>query len=306
MLRAELNAARGELGRARHAAVEPAVAGPTLEDLHRERERAARAEAAMVEERLLAEQSIASSEQARRDASAAVAAADAERQVLDALRLELSHSREELDELRRQASAEVPAAAVADAEPVAAGEDSPGRPVWDSAAQRALSAALIGISEWRLALRQAVNVLGAQGRWDAVVAWQPDDRGKVMKCAAMWTADAARLGGLETKTWQHRRKFVVGGTAHTGEVPTATYRLDLETGEDALLKAAAADGMGSALLVPISDGTQTAGMLELLSCSTTAPDPELILSLEGIALQLCATAQQLDANKSPHWRVGRL
>jgi hypothetical protein len=47
-------------------------------------------------------------------------------------------------------------------------------------------------------------------------------------------------------------------------------------------------------------------MLELLSRTVTAPDSELMLSLESIALQVGEIAQLLNLAASPHWRVGRM
>jgi hypothetical protein len=64
--------------------------------------------------------------------------------------------------------------------------------------------------------------------------------------------------------------------------------------------------MGSALLVPVAHGGETIAMLELLSRSATAPDAELMVSLEAIALQLGATAALLKQADVPRWRMGRL
>ncbi len=72
------------------------------------------------------------------------------------------------------------------------------------------------------------------------------------------------------------------------------------------MKAAAAEGIASAVLVPLSDGTKLIGMVQLLSTQASAPAPELMLSLEGIALQLSATARLLASAGTPQWRVGRL
>ena len=83
-----------------------------------------------------------------------------------------------------------------------------------------------------------------------------------------------------------------------------TCLLDLQSAEDPLLRAAAAEGMGSALLVPISDGTEMIAMLELLSRRATAPDPDLMVSLDAIALQLGALGLKLV--DVPRWRMGRL
>jgi hypothetical protein len=62
---------------------------------------------------------------------------------------------------------------------------------------------------------------------------------------------------------------------------------------------------GSALLVPISSGGETIAMLELLSRTATAPNAELMVSLEAIALQLSATAQLLKLADVPRWQMGR-
>jgi GAF domain-containing protein len=86
----------------------------------------------------------------------------------------------------------------------------------------------------------------------------------------------------------------------------ATCLIELESAEDPLLRAAAAAGMGSALLVPISNGGETIAMLELLSRTASAPNAELIVSLEAIALQLGAIAQLLKLADVPRWRMGRM
>jgi hypothetical protein len=73
-----------------------------------------------------------------------------------------------------------------------------------------------------------------------------------------------------------------------------------------LLKAAAEEGMGSAVFVPVSDGTQLVAMLQLLSRHADPPPAELMVSLESIGLQLAAIARLLTTASTPQWRVGRL
>jgi hypothetical protein len=85
-----------------------------------------------------------------------------------------------------------------------------------------------------------------------------------------------------------------------------TCLLDLQSAEDPLLRAAAADGIGSAMLVPISDGGNTIAMLELLSRGATTPNPELVVSLDAIALQLGALARLLKFTDDREWRLGRV
>ena len=76
-------------------------------------------------------------------------------------------------------------------------------PEWNMASQRALSAALVGQTEWRLVLKHAVGTLGSQGGWDATIAWRTEKPRGLMKCGAIWTCESAGLATFETRTWQH-------------------------------------------------------------------------------------------------------
>jgi hypothetical protein len=188
-------------------------------------------------------------------------------------------------------------------EPAPAREVVAGSPVWGPASQRALSAALTEVADWRSALKQAVKVIGAEGRWEAVVAWCPEQRRAFMKCAAMWMDGSTSSSTFETQVWQHRQRLPTNGA---GSAPAAKSLAALEDGDDSLLRAAAAEGIVCAVSVPISDGTQLLGMLQLLSGDAAAPNPQLMLSLEGISLQLGVIARLLNSSSTPQWRVGRL
>lgn len=196
--------------------------------------------------------------------------------------------------------------AQAEAERVAQSAASDAGPGWDAAAQRALSAGLAGASEWRAVLKEAVKVLGSRGRWEAAVAWGPDDRRGSMRCVAMWTHDGAELGTFETRTWQHRQDMskTEFGRARSRQAPTCL--LELQSAEDELLRAAAEAGIRAAVLVPVRDDRETIAMIELLSRTDGSSSGELMLSLEGIALQLGGVAQLLNLAASPHWGIGRL
>lgn len=297
-LRRELSGLRRELEAARQAVAER----PSADELEQERSRAERAEAALNEQRVRAEKAAAVSTAAKTKRAATVAAtADADRAAVEALRAELSATRAELERLQREASAEEISGSGAEPEPVAAEQAEPGSPVWNAASQRALSAELTAVEDWRGALKHAVKVIGSEGNWDAVVAWSPEQRRVTMRCAAMWARDASSSSAFETQVWQHRQKVPGEAAGHSPQPVLA-----LESTKDALLKAAAAEGMGSAVLVPISDGTQLIGMLHLLSRQSTPPSAELMLSLEAIALQLAGVAGLLSAAGAPHWRLGRL
>ncbi len=208
---------------------------------------------------------------------------------------ELSTVRGELEEHVQRAQA------LQAAMPAQGGEG----PRWNAASQRALSAALMGVTEWRSLLACAVDTLGTEGGWDAAIAWCRDDPRGSMRCGAIWVEDPAGMAPLETRTWKQRRDASTAEFGRARNRMATTCLLELQSAEDPLLRAAATEGMGSALLVPISDGGETIAMLELLSRTSTAPNAELMVSLEAITLQLGAIAQLLKLADAPHWRLGR-
>jgi hypothetical protein len=177
---------------------------------------------------------------------------------------------------------------------------------WRTGSQRTLSAALVGLTEWRSVLSRAVGTLGSEGGWDASLAWCRDDPPGSMICGAIWMRDPAGLATLETRTLKHRRDASTAEFGRARNRMAATCLLELQSAEDPLLRAAAEEGMGSALLVPIRDSGETIAMLELLSRTATAPNAELMVSLEAIALQLGAIAQLLKFTDPRSWRMGRV
>ncbi len=173
---------------------------------------------------------------------------------------------------------------------------------WGTGSQRALSAALVSLTEWNSVLNHAVGTLGSEGGWDATIAWCPERRGS-MTCGAIWMRDPAGLATFENQTWKQRADASRAEFGRARNRMAATCVLELQSAEDPVLRAAAAEGMGSALLVPISGGGETIAMLELLCRTATAPNAELMVSLEAIALQLGAIAQLLKLTEVPRWRV---
>jgi GAF domain-containing protein len=121
----------------------------------------------------------------------------------------------------------------------------------------------------------------------------------------MWAVEATISSAFETQVWQYRPKIPDERSAWRPPAPATSFT-DLETADDALLRAAAGEGICSAVVVPIHDGTQLVGTLQLMSRHATQPTDELMLSLQGVALQLAAIARLLDAVSAPQWRVSRL
>jgi PAS domain-containing protein len=197
-------------------------------------------------------------------------------------------------------------AATADALEAAAGAPDSSRLSWSAGSQRAFSAMLAGLTEWRAVLKSAAGLIGSEGGWDASIAWCPDKPRGSMACASVWIREGAGLGTFETRTWQHRADASSAEFGRVRNRMAATCLLDLESAEDPLLRAAGAAGMGTAVLLPIGDGAETIAMVELLSRTTTAPNAELMVALDAIALQLGAVAQLLKLSDVPRWRVGRV
>jgi PAS domain-containing protein len=187
-------------------------------------------------------------------------------------------------------------------------EDNPSAsgPVWSPRAQRALTASLAGASEWRTGLKDAVRILGSDGGWAAVVAWCAEDRAPALRCAAMWTSLPDQLGQFETATWQGRQSLATSEVGRTTASRNSRWLAELETVDDAHIRAAAEAGMRAALLVAIQHDAKTVGVLELLTRASVAPDSEIALATEAVALQLAHFEYLLRRGAEPHWRLGRL
>lgn len=214
----------------------------------------------------------------------------------DDLQSELTSVKADLEEQVRRAE-------VLDAVAAASEEKSP---TWGADPQRALSAALAGLTEWQGVLKQTVRTLGSEGRWDATIVWCPGAPSGIasMKCAAIWLRDEAALASFETLAWQHLADGSAGEVGRARSRMATTCLLELESAEDSLIRAAAAEGMRSALVVPVGAGGETIAMLSCFS-RAEAQDAELMVALDAIALQLGAIAQLIKLADAPRWRMGR-
>jgi PAS domain-containing protein len=176
---------------------------------------------------------------------------------------------------------------------------------WPAAAQRALSAALSGASEWRTGLKDVIKVLGREGGWETATAWAPGER-STLRCVAMWTRDPDRRAGFETLTWQ-RPEPLAGtelGRAYASARTIAVH--EPEASDDHRLRLAADEGMRTGLLVPIRDGVESLGLIELLGDHPGRPRPDLLVAMDAVSLQLGHFAHLLRLAARPHWRFGRV
>jgi chromosome segregation ATPase len=180
------------------------------------------------------------------------------------------------------------------------------RPRWNSSAQRAFTTALTQSSDWRVSVKSAIGVIGSQGGWDAVCAWQPDDRNGFASCFAMWTGENRRLGSLETATWQ-RRQPLAGSTI--GEAlgwEESRWLAADPKAADRRLQLLAQHGIRGALIVPVRDGVRPVTALELLTADAAEPSRALVDAMETIALQLGHFSHLLSEGAQPRWRFGRV
>jgi hypothetical protein len=177
---------------------------------------------------------------------------------------------------------------------------------WGAHAQLAFASILSGASEWRTGLKDAVKVLGGEGKWDAVCAWVPDSRIPVLRCGAMWTASPHGMGRFETATWQQPQAL---GRTELGRAFSASevrWMTNVANADDDRLLAAAREGIRSAMLVPVRDGTSTVAILELMTAGVSVPDSELLVAIEAVGLQLGHFWHLLQVGAEPHWRMGRM
>jgi hypothetical protein len=250
-----------------------------------------------------------------------IAAALAERDEalanMSRLEEELSRQREQTEMLRAESDRAAQPTSEADRAGEALGEQldpealEPGPPApasnglkWDADSRLALAGALEGLTDWRAVLKRAVGVLGSEGGWDAAIAVTPDGPRRSMRCCGIWTRDPARLATFETRSWHHLPDASTGEFARARTRMATTCLLELHSAEDPLIAAAAAEGMASALLVPIARGGELIAMLALFSRTDRTPTGELMASVEEIAGQLGEIAQLKPPE--PRWLSARM
>jgi PAS domain-containing protein len=184
-------------------------------------------------------------------------------------------------------------------------EHAPTGPTWDSSAQRAFTTALSQSSDWRVSVKSAIGVVGSEGGWDAVCAWQPEDLNGFASCFAMWTGENHRLAALETATWQ-RRQPLTGSTIGEALTSEESRWLTADPGAaDRRLQLLAQHGIRGALIVPVKDGARPVAALELLTVGATEPSRDLVDAIETMALQLGHFSHLLSAGAQARWRFGR-
>jgi hypothetical protein len=289
--------------------------------LKAERDRAERAEAALRSERARAEEAEAAAQtlravdeqlaaeratlgEAQRHLSAAQNRVRQLESELNGAHAQLGAARTELEEARAEAlsaQAELEAASAK-----SRSVEPHGGPGWGAVAQRELAAALARASDWRLGVKAAIGVLGSAGGWDAICAWQPDERREYASCFTTWIAHPDWRSEFETATWQRRQPLSTSGVGQGFASPESRWLRTDPDSEDSRLRALAHQGMGSALVVPVRFGAGPVAVLELITAAAGPPTAELIAAIEAVALQLGHFWHLLSVGAQPVWRFGRV
>jgi hypothetical protein len=175
--------------------------------------------------------------------------------------------------------------------------------LWTAASQRHLSEALGRTDSLQSAARAVLHELSALG-WEAGALWR-DERGLGLRCVEAWAAPGLGGSDWETLTW---RGLVPEGK---GVVASALDHmrpewLDLTTdGDDNCprVRAATRAGLGTLVAVPVGDGEDAIGVLELCRRAPMRRDEEQVEVLAAVALQLGQHATLLDRANRPRWSM---
>jgi PAS domain-containing protein/predicted nucleic acid-binding Zn-ribbon protein len=173
---------------------------------------------------------------------------------------------------------------------------------WDQAAQHALANALSGCLNFRSILSESVRLIGTAGGWDAVVAWEPDQRDAKLSCAATWVRSPVQMAALETSMWQVRQSptaSAVGAAAASSEV---VWISPSDADGDRHLATLQADGISTVVLVPVRQQGQTSAVLELCTRSAVRQSAEADAALRSIEVEVAGANQRLvDAASAGQW-----
>jgi GAF domain-containing protein len=179
-------------------------------------------------------------------------------------------------------------------------------PTWNAQGQLELTGALASASSWRAGARDATRILGTAGGWDLVVIWEREQRVARFACASMWCADPSTRARFETATWQSQQAALGTAVGRAAVASSPCWHVDLEAAEDPHLRAAAAEGMRSALLVPLRHGQEVIGVLELCSRVEHASGEEVTTAAAAVGVQLAHLERMLRLGSAPRWTVGRM
>jgi hypothetical protein len=163
---------------------------------------------------------------------------------------------------------------------------------WPDSAKVALTKALAECSSANQLLETAVRVIGANGGWDAAIAWTLDTRNLTWAPAASWAAAHERAGRVK-KVLKHLRAEDGSAIAQTGFDGKIGWFSEPLPQIDTSLTMLAAEGMYSFAVIPLKQEPETTAVLQLCSRQEGRPGAELRVALEAIAAEVASACDAL-------------
>ena len=220
---------------------------------------------------------------------------DEARAALAAAREELQRDNTIIEEARAQAAA---VAAMAAHEPPNATQS-----LWTAAAQRNLSEALGRTDSLQSAARAVLHELSGLG-WEAGALWRAE-RGLGLRCAEAWAAPGLGGNSWETMTWRGLVPEGKGVVAAALDYMQPEW-LTLAAGRDEdcpRVRAAMRAQLGTLVAIPVSDGEDTIGVLEVCRRAPLDRDEAQLEVLATVALQLGQHVSLIERANRPKWSM---
>jgi hypothetical protein len=154
-------------------------------------------------------------------------------------------------------------------------------------------------------LSEALAMIGAGGDWDAGVAWTLDQRARRYECAATWRGQVEPSDRVEQLAQAANRGVRDSAPAEAVAAGVPTWFTDLAGHSDEYLAALAAEGIATAVALPLRVGASPIGAIELYARSPIWVDEELSTVLLAISTDLAYALQTVslpDAQRRRGWR----
>jgi GAF domain-containing protein len=140
--------------------------------------------------------------------------------------------------------------------------------------------------------------------WEAGALWR-DDRGVGLRCIEASSQQALGADVWETMTWRGLVPQGKGAVAAALDNMRPEWLMLPRDGDDDCprVRAAQRAGLGTIVAVPVGDGEDPIGVLELCRRAPIERDDEHLEVLEAIALQLGQHVMLLERANQPRWSM---
>ena len=154
------------------------------------------------------------------------------------------------------------------------------------AAQHAVDSVLAEAEDLAGAVPDLLEALGGSLGWQKAVFWTADEKEGVLCCGGIWQKPDAGPAGFEAAC---RGTSFAGGEGLPGRAwknNRVVWTKNLERDAAPRAEAGMAEGLRGALAFPISAGSRSFGVVELLDAGTPVPDKELHYTVGLVGTQI--------------------